>query len=229
MGKDPLQKTEHKHYKRILIVTGKELREHIPFTIIGALTGIIFITVILVAGYLEIVHEYDETIFFILHPTHVFLSAWVTTSLFLKYGRKELWLVLTVGLTGSIGIATLSDSIIPYLGEILLQLPHAHAHLGILEEPFIIITPALIGIASGYFLSATKFPHLGHVFISTWASLFHVIMAMGATVIWWQAGGIFFFLFIAVWLPCCLSDIIYPLLFMKKVEDIEKCIICAHD
>lgn len=220
---------EHKHFRRILIVTGKELKEHIPFTIIGAVTGIIFIIIILVSGYLEAIHEVDESVFFILHPTHVFLSAWVTTSLFIKYGRKELWMVITIGLTGSLGIATLSDSIIPYLSEVLLKLPHAHAHIGFLEEPIITIFPAFIGIASGYFISSTKFPHFGHVLISTWASLFHVLMALGATVIWWQIGGIFFFLFIAVWLPCCLSDIIYPLLFIKKVEDIEKCIICAHE
>ena len=229
MEKDALPEKEHKHYKRILIITGKELKKHIPYTIIGAFTGLFLIILLIAGGYLEAIHEVDESIFFILHPTHVFLSAWVTTSLYLKYGKKVLWLVITIGLTGSIGIATLSDSIIPYLGEVMLGLPHAHAHIGFIEEPIITIFPAIIGVALGYFIYATKFPHFGHVLISTWASLFHVIMALGVTVIWWQIGVIFFFLFIAVWLPCCLSDIIYPLLFMKKVEDIEKCIICAHD
>jgi hypothetical protein len=228
MNKGKKPKAEHKHYQRILSITGRELKNHAPFTIIGALSGIIFITIILIFGSLELVHEYDEPIFFILHPTHVFLSAWVTTSLFIKYGRKELWLVIIIGLTGSLGIATLSDSIIPYLGELLLQLPEAHAHIGFLEEPIITILPAFIGIASGFLISASKFPHFGHVAISTWASLFHVIMAMGASIIWWQISGIFIFLFLAVWLPCCVSDIIYPLLFMKKVEDIEDCMICKH-
>jgi hypothetical protein len=27
---------------------------------------------------------------------------------------------------------------------------------------------------------------------------------------------IFLILFLAVWLPCCLSDIVYPLLFLRK-------------
>ena len=228
MKKDLEFKKEHRHFRRIIIITGKELRDHAPFTIVGALTGILLLIIIMIIGSLHAIHEIDEEIFLILHPTHVFLSAWVTTSLFIKYGKKELWLILVVGFTGSLGIATLSDSIIPFLGETLLQLPHAHTHIGFLEEPVITIFPAIIGIASGYYINATKFPHLGHVLLSTWASLFHVIMALGVTVLWWQVGGIFFFLFFAVWLPCCLSDIIYPLLFIKKVEDVDSCKICAH-
>jgi hypothetical protein len=229
MKRDVKTSRVHQHFRRILEITGKELKEHAPFTIFGAFTGIILLILILVGGLLEYIHSVDEPIFYILHPTHIFLSAWVTTSLYLKYGRKELWIAFTIGITGSLGIATLSDSIIPYLGELLLNLPHAHAHIGFLEQPIITISPAIIGVVSGYVISATKLPHFGHVFISTWASLFHVIMALGATVIWWQVGGIFFFLFIAVWLPCCLSDIIYPLLFIKKVEDVDKCKICKHN
>jgi hypothetical protein len=219
---------QHDHFRRILSLTGRELKEHAPFTIIGAFTGILLLVIIMVSGVLEEVHSVDETIFFILHPTHIFLSAWVTTSLYLKYGEKKLWVAIIIGFTGALGIATLSDSVIPFISELLLQLPHAHAHIGFIEEPVITITPAIIGIIMGYFVNATKFPHLGHVLISTWASLFHVIMALGASILWWQIAGIFFFLFIAVWLPCCLSDIIYPMLFMKKVENIEECVICAH-
>jgi hypothetical protein len=222
------QKREHKHLQRVLILSIKELKEHVPFTIAGAFTGIFILIIIAYTGYLETVHKVDETIFFILHPTHIFLSAWVTTSLYLKYGEKKLWLAVVIGFTGSLGIATLSDSVIPFLGEVLLQLPHAHTHIGFIEEPLITITPAILGILIGYFLNATKFPHLGHVLLSTWASLFHVIMALGVTVWWWQVAGILFFLFLAVWLPCCLSDIIYPLLFIKKVDDINNCEICAH-
>ncbi len=219
---------KHNHMKRIFNITAKELKEHIPFTSVGAFSGIILLWIIIAGGFLETVHSVDETIFFILHPAHIFLSAWVTTSLYLKYGQKNVGLAVLIGFTGSLGIATLSDSVIPYLSEILMQLPHAHAHIGFIEEPIITITPAIIGIILGYFYNVTKFPHLGHVLISTWASLFHVIMALGMNIIWWQFIGIFIFLFLAVWLPCCLSDIIYPLLFMKKVDDIEKCVICAH-
>jgi len=230
MKRDVKQKRglKHKHFQMILKITGTELKEHAPFTVMGALTGILILILIMFGGFLKIVHSFDETIFFILHPTHVFLSGWVTTTLYMRYGKKKLWLAIIIGMTGSLGIATLSDSIIPLMGEILMQLPNAEAHIGFIDEPIITITPAIIGVAVGYFIKTTKLPHLGHVLLSTWASLFHVIMAMGATVVWWQFGGIFVFLFLAVWLPCCLSDIIYPLLFMDKVEDVNECRICGH-
>ena len=38
-------------------------------------------------------------------------------------------------------------------------------------------------------------------------------------------GAIFVILFIAVWLPCCISDIIFPLLFVDS--DIELVDICT--
>jgi len=60
---------------------------------------------------------------------------------------------------------------------------------------------ALIGIAVGYWRPTTKFPHSGHVLISTWASLFHIIMALGETVNWMSLLAIFFFYFLAFGFP----------------------------
>ncbi len=73
-----------------------------------------------------------------------------------------------------------------------------------------------MGIAIGYWKPTTKFPHYGHVLLSTWASLFHIIMALGATVNWIIFPPIFAFLFLAVLLPVCTSDIVFPLLFVKE-------------
>jgi len=75
---------------------------------------------------------------------------------------------------------------------------------------------AFLGIAFGYWRPITKFPHSGHVLISTWASLFHIIMALGGVVSWVTLLGIFLFLFLAVWAPCCTSDIVFPLLFTRS-------------
>ena len=156
------------------------------------------------------------TIFYTLHPLHVVLSALVTTALYKKYSSGKIWAVILIGYSGSIGIATLSDSIIPYLGEILLELPNRGSHIGFIEKWWLVNPAALIGIAIGYWKPITKFPHSGHVLISTWASLFHIIMALGETVTWVLFLVIFLFLFLAVWIPCCLSDIIFPLLFVRK-------------
>jgi len=195
---------------------GTELKNHIPFTLFGAFTGILIMIIILFSNLFQQIDPISEKIFFILHPTHIFLSALVTTTLYLKYSKKNLWLAIIIGYTGSIVIATISDSIIPYLGEILLDLPHAEPHIGFIEEPFITNIPAFVGISLSFWKGSTKFPHAGHVLISTWASLFHIIMALGVVVTLLQIIGIFIFLFLAVWLPCCTSDIIYPLLFPNR-------------
>jgi len=82
-------------------------------------------------------------------------------------------------------------------------------HLGFIDQWYLINPAAVIGVAIGYFWPSTKFPHSGHVLLSTWASLFHVIMALGVAVYWYAYVVICIFLFIAVWLPCCISDIVF--------------------
>jgi len=198
-----------------------ELGEHVPFTTFGAATGVIIMVIIVFGNVLPQVSQVSYPIFYILHPAHVVLSAMVTTAMYKKYGSGKIWALILIGYFGSIGIATLSDSVIPYLGETLLGLPNKGIHIGFIEEWWIVNPAALIGIALGYWRPTTKFPHSGHVLISTWASLFHIIMALGETVTWITLLAIFFFLFLGVWIPCCLSDIVLPLLFTGEVASPE--------
>ena len=198
-----------------------ELKNHAPFTALGAVTGIIIMVIIVFGDFLDSISPVEEDVFYILHPAHVFLSALVTTSLFVGYSKRRTWvnrvsLAVVIGYTGSIGIGTISDSLIPYLGEVLLDLPHKHTHIGFIEEPLRINIAAFAGIIIGYLRPTTKVPHAGHVLVSTWASLFHILMALGTTLSWVQGIVIFVFLFLAVWLPCCVSDIVYPVLFIGR-------------
>jgi len=202
--------------KKILV----ELRKHAPFTIFGAFTGII-----IMAFSQNLPSNVSYNIFYILHPLHVLLSALVTASMYKLHtcppgrhikGKCNLWILLIIGYVGSIGIATLSDSVIPYLGETLLGMPNKGIHIGFIEKWWLVNPLAIIGIAIAYFKPATKAPHAGHVLLSTWASLFHVIMAMGAKLNLLAYVTVFIFLFLAVWVPCCISDIAFPLLFVKK-------------
>ena len=43
-----------------------------------------------------------------------------------------------------------------------------------------------------------------------------LLVAMGADLGILQYAAIALFLFLAVWIPCCTSDIVFPLLFTKK-------------
>ncbi len=204
-----------------------QLRIHAPFTIFGAVSGIALMWV-----FKDMPEQMAHRAFYFFHPLHVVLSALVTSSMYQRHKCPEsrfkcsIWLLILIGYFGSVGIATLSDSVIPFLGETLLGLPNRHMHLGIIEEWYLITPAAILGIAIGYFRPATKFPHSGHVLLSTWASLFHVIMALGGEAFWYTYLVILIFLFIAVWLPCCISDIVFPLLFAGR-DDKAACPHCG--
>jgi hypothetical protein len=201
----------------------RELVEHAPFTLLGAAVGIVIMVIIQLAN---TPRDISEALFYTLHPLHIIFSALVTTAMYQKQKKSPLWLIIVVGYTGSVGIATLSDAIIPYLGGSILRVT-MEFHLPFLETevmPFIgvpewiiVNAAAVIGIAIGYFRPNTKLPHMGHVLLSTWASLFG-FTAFGVAD--WISISIlpfvFLFLFLAVWLPCCVSDIVYPLLWVRQ-------------
>ncbi|MHC4203994.1 MAG: hypothetical protein ACYSTT_05040 [Planctomycetota bacterium] len=237
-----------------------ELKNHAPFTLFGSFTGIICMLL-----FRNLDHETSRRIFYVFHPGHVFLSAIVIASLFQLYSKKgKLAVVLLVGVLGSVGVGTLSDSIIPYAGEVVLGMridTHAHggtdvaepedtaghnhdheedaehehaeatehevfaehAHIGFIEGWYIVIPAAIAGVLIAFFKPKTKFPHAGHVLLSTWASSFHMLMAMGGNVSVLKMIGSFGFLFLAVWIPCCFSDIVFPLLFVKSGAEIPHC------
>ena len=212
--------------KRFSIIL-TELKTHAPFTLFGALTGIVLMLV-----FRNLQQDISHRMFYVFHPAHVVLSAMVTASVFELHTKKRKFItVLLVGFFGSLGVATLSDSLIPYIGEVLLGMHvhvHAHehtsfaehAHIGFIESWQIIIPSAIAGVLIAYFRPKTKFPHAGHVLLSTWASSFHMLMATGGQLSVLRAVGSFGFLFLAVWLPCCFSDIVFPLLFVKSSDDL---------
>jgi hypothetical protein len=187
-----------------------ELKEHAPFTALGAVTGIIIMVVVVLGN---IPSHISQTAFLVAHPGHVLLSALVTTAMYARYKKGKLWAVVLIGWTGSIGIATISDAIIPYLSGTLLH-AQMEFHVPFIEEWWINLV-ALAGIAIGYWKQTTKIPHFGHVLLSTWASLFY-FTAFGVADWIHLLPYVFLFLFLSVWIPCCTSDIIYPLLFVGK-------------
>ena len=190
----------------------RELKSHSPFTFLGTLTGIIVMLI-----FYKIPSEISFKIFYVLHPMHVVLSALVTASMYKIYSKKvNPVILLLIGYFGSVGIATLSDSIIPYIGELILDLPNRGIHLGFIEKWWLVNPLAFLGIVIAYYYPTTKFPHAGHVLLSTWASLFHIIMALGGAINFTLVLLTGIFLFIAVLVPCCLSDIIFPLIFIKE-------------
>jgi hypothetical protein len=241
-----------------------ELKNHAPFTLFGAATGLVCMFLFKNVG-----PEINHRLFQVFHPGHVVLSAIVTASLYKLYeGKAGIVKILLVGYIGSIGIATLSDCVLPFFGESILgvaipvhadlhehneqpgpsheleQDTHSHdadihhengsgsesnkgtpsirerLHLGFIEDWYLVNPAALLGILIAFFRPRTRFPHAGHVLISTWASSFHVLMNTHRELTTVMLLGIFVVLFIAVWLPCCISDIVFPLLFVRSDCDL---------
>ena len=216
-----------------------ELKGHLPFTTFGALLGIAFMLLFSRSS-----EKTSHILFSIFHPSHVILSAIVTTSMFKVHAFKKHFItILIVGYFGSVGIATLSDIIMPHIGSELLGLNmpthtelhhkdsevadesghiHKHAegiHFGFIKEWYLVNPAALLGILIGYFLPHTKFPHAGHILISTWASSAYLLMRVYTEINVLAMVEIFLILFLSVWIPCCVSDIVFPLVFVKS--DIE--------
>ena len=192
-----------------------ELREHAPFTLVGAVTGVLIMVVMVRLKVPESVSGY---LFSTFHPLHVLLSALVTAAMYRRYSKGRIWAVVLVGYVGSVGVATLSDCLIPYVGEWLMGLPNKGLHVGFIERWYLVNPLAIAGIVIAMVWPRTKLPHFGHVLLSTWASLFHMMMALGQEFTWVMMGLAGAFLFLAVWLPCCASDIIFPLLFARESD-----------
>lgn len=198
----------------MLIPIWKELKNHLPHTLIGIFTGII-----LMIFFYNLSHKVAFNTFYTLHPLHVIFSAMATASLYKIHKTDKGFNILffyLIGYTGVIIVATISDSIIPYLGETLLHLPNRGIHIGFIEKWYLVNPLALLGVTIAYFRTTSKLPHLVHVLLSTWASLFHMIIALGGKLNWFYSIVIILFLFIAVWIPACGSDIVYPMLFIGK-------------
>jgi len=204
----------------------RELRVHAPFTLAGTVVGAA-VSVAFVYG--KVPHVFSERLFGVFHPLHVLFSAIVTSALYRLHSRKGLLACLLVGYLGAVAIGTLSDSLIPYLGEWLIghvdEHVHGHAHIGFIDLWWIVNPLAIGGAVFGYFLPRTKLPHAGHVLLSTAASLFHMLMAVesdnhvgAATLVMIPV-----FLFLAVWIPCCTSDIVFPMIAAGKGCDVHTC------
>lgn len=235
--------------RRRLKLISAELKNHAPFTLFGAATGLLCMLLFSHAG-----PGTNLRLFQIFHPGHVILSALVTASMYELYeGKVGFVKILLVGYFGSIGIATLSDCVLPFFGESLMGVAipihanlHQHdeqahheeglesetsekmpsawkrLHIGFIEEWYLVNPAALLGVLIAYFWPRTRFPHAGHVLVSTWASSFHVLMNTHRELTIFILFGFFVVLFIAVWLPCCISDIVFPLLFIGKDKDLSQ-------
>lgn len=197
----------------------KEIIEHLPYTVFSVAIGFIILGLLNFIAQLtksSIVYPaYD--LYHIFHMLHLLFSASATTSMMCKYGENKIKAIL-IGLIGSVGICGLSDIFIPYISGLLLNI-HMHCHICIIHHPLRILPFLTAGILLGLISHNTKdfiFSHSCHVLISSTASILYLI-SFGLASYWvHHIGIIFIYVIIAVVVPCCCSDIIFPLLTLKR-------------
>jgi hypothetical protein len=199
----------------------RELSSHLPYSVVsatfalaltGVLTGLMFL------------FSADGTpgaareLFHSFHPPHMLLSAAATTAMFWRH-EKCLWKAMIIGTVGAVGICGISDIFIPYLGGLLLGV-HMHFHLCLLEHPLLVAPFVIVGVLTGLMAAeqiprVTFFSHSSHVLVSSMASMLYLVSF--GLVGWTESLGLVFLVVItAVLLPCCISDIVFPVLMASR-------------
>lgn len=196
--------------KQIFKQIAHELKEHIPFTILATLIAVLISLLIIKTNLLNSI----VSIFYVFHPLHLLFSTLVSTAMLYRYNKKIIPSAF-IGILVSLIIGSLSDVVFPYLGALLFQIPITF-HLPELEIPIIIALSVILGAGAGIIFKKTKFPHFLHVFVSVFASLFY-IFAYSSN---WNFLNLIFIIIItsiSVVIPCCLGDIVMPLLIKEKL------------
>ena len=188
----------------------QELKEHWPLALIASMVAaVVAILLPYFAGAMDFLGQTFE----VFHPAHVLVSAAATSAIYHKY-RKSVFNGILIGIVGAILIGTLSDVILPWAFGNLFSLQTSF-HLPLFEEPWIILGVALIGALSGIYIGLFKINHSLHVFLSVFASLFY-ILAFSIKLDVWAVLVISIVVFLIVYVPCCISDIVFPLWFIRK-------------
>jgi len=196
----------------------RELKHHLPLTLIISLFAGVLIALVFLFGF-------DTNAFFgntfeIIHPAHVLVSAAATAAIFRKY-KKSAFGAGLIGIVGAILIGTISDVLLPWLAGNIFLLDTAF-HLPIIEAPLLIFGSAVVGSLFGIYIGLFKLNHSLHVFFSVFASLFY-LLAFSIEISVLAVLAISLVVFFVVYVPCCVSDIVFPILFIKK-----PCKNCGH-
>jgi len=205
-----------------------ELTHHLPYTIVGSLIAMVgvwwFSVQRLDAGQMDVLLRQARSSFHLFHPIHICLSAIATTSLFWRHERNILRAIF-VGAWGTIIPCGLSDYIFPYIGGRLLG-QTMQLHICIISHPQLFFSFLALGILGGFWAEAQLtsshlFSHGAHVFVSSAASLLYLI-SFGFTA--WLTDvrfvfPVFLVIVVAVWVPCCISDIVIPAASVKIPTD----------
>lgn len=210
-----------------------ELREHVPFSVSAVAIGLIVAGAICIVGFGDEQERANGAsiepaiqFFHLFHPAHMLFSAAATTAMFRRYDRK-IGKAVIIGLVGAIGVCGVSDIVLPHVSLMLMGTGNLHWHICIVEHPSLVLPFAGVGVLMGIGASAgvtrsTLISHSLHVLASTMASIFYLVGPLGLVAWIDDLGQVFLAVVIAVMVPCCLSDIVFPVLMSRDSREIYK-------
>ncbi len=203
--------------------TVEEFREHLPYTLMAAATALGLLGVLTFLARLmdrqSVLPSAAQNLFHTTHFFHLFLSAIATTAMFWRYDRRRAKAIL-IGIVGTALPCGASDAIFPLLGGWFMGAP-MQAHICFLEHPLLVWPFVLAGVFVGFLLppvrTSTHLAHGGHVLLSSAASGLYLV-SFGMTEWFRFAPFVFLLLVAAVLIPCCTSDIVFPLMLTRRDE-----------
>ena len=176
----------------------------------------------------------SSILFHSFHFIHILFSVTGTLITFYRFS-KGIVKGIFVGVFASLIFCPLSDALMPYLAGKFLGVD-MQFHLCIFHELHNILPFVIVGIANGIILGRLNksklafyslFAHFTHILVSSFASMFYLV-AHGMSDWYSQIGVVFFFLVIAVVIPCILSDIVTPMTFARVDRKNERNKIKKH-
>ena len=214
---------EHKQ-EQVLENHGTVMQEilcHLPYAIFSVALAMI------VLSFLSYSQSglYEHRLFHSFHFLHILFAATGTIIMFRKYSTSKIQAVL-VGIFVPAIFCTMSDTLLPYVGGALINLP-MEFHWCFLSHIDTIIPFLAAGILNGWVMSSHEASrqvfyslgfHFFHIFISSMASILYLV-SFGFTEWWTQMGFVFMYMILVVLIPCTLADIVVPILFarLKKI------------
>jgi len=194
-----------------------ELGYHLPYSIFGITVGLIAMGILSFFAILmraeSLLPAASSELFHVFHPAHVLISAVATTAMFWKH-EKRILKAAVIGFVGSVTLCAISDIFLPIIGGTILS-SEMLVHICALKEPGLVFPFAVIGVTAGLLITksfekSTQYSHSAHVFVSSAASILY-LLGFGLTDWIHSIGAVFLVIIVAVMIPCCASDIVFPL------------------
>jgi hypothetical protein len=199
---------------------------HVPYAGFSLALGFAFLSIIYFIGlgfaHPDLATRGYHVMFHSFHYLHVIVAVAGCAITFFRFSRNVL-LGVVVSLVAPTFFCILSDIMLPTLAGRILGVPmDMHICFFCPHDAMNLFAFMIVGLLCGVALLQHKeslktfslTSHFLHILVSSMASIFYIVANGFDT--WYESMGILFvFLFIAVIIPCTLSDVVVPLYFAR--------------